>query len=248
VTTIAPVDDPRSYLTAPGAAPGAGMEIWSLRMQCGIIIGGVDAVIAAITGFSPLEEWVFKPLGGDWDALDKGAVAWTSAGKAAKAVSTNLHSLPGQIGDSWTGATADEFAKAQAKVASSIVPLPGACDSLSQMCTALAEMAKSIAEFVAQILSDLSAWALKMIVSAAVPVAGEVAMAGWLTELGVKIATWVPKLTGMVTKFIEFVTKIAPIVAKIAHVIEVIDTILEKLSSLMKIVSSGESAAAAATT
>lgn len=246
MTAITAVDDPRGYLTAPGAAPGAGMEIWQLRMQCGLIIGGVDGVIAAITGFSPLEEWVFKPLGGDWDALDKGAEAWKNAGKAADAIANNVASIPSQIGDSWTGAAADEFGRAQTKLSTVIKPLRGTCDSLGQMCSALAEMARAIAEFVAEILSDLSAWAMKMLASAVVPGAGEVAMAGWLAELGIKIATWVPKLSNMIMQFLHFVAKIEPIVADIAKVMEKVDSILSKLSSGSQIITTGNKSASTA--
>ena len=222
------------------------MEIWQLRMQCGLIIGGVDGVIAAITGFSPLEEWVFKPLGGDWDALDKCSEAWKNAGKAADAIANNVASIPGQIGDSWTGAAANEFGRAQTKLSSVIRPLRGTCDSLGQMCSALAEMARAIAAFVAEILSDLSAWAMKMLASAVVPVAGEVAMAGWLAELGIKIATWVPKLSRMIMQFLHFVAKIEPIVADIAKVMEKIDSILSKLSSGSQIITAGNRSASTA--
>lgn len=222
------------------------MEIWQLRMQCGLIIGGVDGVISAITGFSPLEEWVFKPLGGDWDALDKGAEAWKNAGKAADAIANNVASIPGQIGDSWTGAAANEFGRAQTKLSSVIRPLRGTCDSLGQMCSALAEMARAIAAFVAEILSDLSAWAMKMLASAVVPVAGEVAMAGWLAELGIKIATWVPKLSRMIMQFLHFVANIEPIVADIGKVMEKVNKILSKLSSGSQIITTGYRSASTA--
>ena len=242
MTTLTPVNDVTGYLTSP-SVPGAGNEIWMLRMQSGIIIGGVDAVISAITGFSPLEEWVFKPLGGDWDALDRGAVAWKQAGKAAGALGENIRSLPGQVGDAWTGGGAQSFCEAQVKVCAAIKPLPAACESLSTFCRTIAELARSIASFVAGLLKDLSHWALKMIASAVVPIAGEVAMAGWLVELGAKIAKWVPKLTRMITQFINFVAKVVPIVEKIRKVVLKIDTLLSKLAGLAKIANAGSRAA-----
>lgn len=232
MTTLSPTDNATSYLNAP-ANPGSGLFIWQLRMECGIVIGGLDGVISAITGFSPLEEWVFKPLAGDWNALDRGAVAWSSAGRASQAVANNIDALPGQIGDAWQGAAFTEFSAAQAKVSSTIGELPGSCDAMSEMVSALADLARTIAGFIAMIIKAISDWALKMLASAAVPVAGEVAMAGWIAELGVKIATWVPRLAEMIQKFVSFVAKIVPIIKKVVDVITKIDKILATLATVV---------------
>ena len=230
-----PVDNPTSYLTAP-ANPGSGLFIWKLRMECGIVIGGLDTVISAITGFSPLEEWVMKPFAGNWTALDMGAVAWTSAGRATEAVASNIQALPGLVGDAWNGGANESFAKTQTTIAEAVRELPGSCDSMSEMTSALADLARTIAEFVAMIIKALSHWALKMLASAAVPIAGEVAMAGWLVELGAKIASWVPKLTGMINAFVNFVGKLYPIIKKIYDVVISIDKILAKLIKAVKLV------------
>jgi uncharacterized protein YukE len=235
MTNLTPTDNPSSYLTSP-ANPGSGMFIWQLRMQCGVVIGGVDGVISAITGFSPLEEWVFKPLAGDWNALDRGAVAWSSAGRAVQAVANNIDALPGQIGDAWSGAAFTSFANAQATIASNLKELPGSCDAMSEMTSTLADLARTIAEFVAMIIKALSHWAMKMLASAAVPIAGQVAMGGWIAELGAKIATWVPKLTGMINAFVSFVSKISAVVAKISGVILKIDKILATLVKAVKLI------------
>jgi len=250
MTTLTPTDNAVSYLTSP-ANPGSGMFIWQLRMQCGIVIGGLDAVISAITGFSPLEEWVFKPLAGDWNALDRGAVAWSSAGRAVQAVSNNIDSLPGQIGDAWEGEGFEAFATTQATLAQTLGDLPAACDAMSEMTSTLADLARTIAEFVAMIIKAVSDWAIKMLASAAVPVAGQVAMGGWIAELGAKIATWVPKLSGMITRFVNFVAKISAVVIKIRDVIIKIDKILAILTKAIKAIDSAAqktTAAAAAIT
>lgn len=235
MTTLSPTDNAASYLTSP-ANPGSGMFIWQLRAQCGIVIGGLDGVISAITGFSPLEEWVFKPLAGDWNALDRGAVAWSSAGRAVQAVANNIDALPGQIGDAWEGEAFTEFSASQAKIASTLKELPGSCDAMSEMTSTLADLARTIAEFVAMIIKALSHWAMKMLASAAVPIAGEVAMAGWIAELGAKIASWVPKLTSMINKFVSFVAKISKIISSISKVILKIDKILATLAKAVKMI------------
>lgn len=237
MSNLAPTDNATSYLTTP-TNPGSGMFIWQLRMQCGIVIGGLDAVISAITGFSPLEEWVFKPLAGDWNALDRGAVAWSSAGRAIHAISNNIEALPGQVGDAWNGEAFTSFAASQTEIANTLRTLPDSCDAMSSMTSTLADLARTIAEFVAMIIKALSDWAIKMLASAAVPVAGEVAMAGWLVELGAKISSWVPKLTGMITTFVNFVSKISVFVKAIQGTIQSIDKILSLLSKALKFIDS----------
>lgn len=232
MTTIAPTEDPTSYLTAPNV-PGAGSFIWKLRLEAGVIIGGVDTVISAITGFSPLEEWVAKPLGGDWEALDRGSVAWKNAGKSVSAVARNIESLPGQIGDQWQGEAAIEYGVAQGKLSTALSELPDACNSLSEMCAALADMAQAIASFVAMILKQLQNWALKMLAATAIP-GGQVTLPLWITDLMAKIANWVPKLTGMITKFVNFLTKIWPIIDKIVKVIQKLQKIVDALSKIVK--------------
>ncbi|UOE43950.1 hypothetical protein [Agromyces larvae] len=244
--TITETQSVTSTLQPPTGRAGEGLYIWQLRLQCGVIIGGVDAVISAITGFSPLEEWVFKPLGGDWEALDRGASAWTNAGKAATAIAANVQAVPGQIGDAWTGATADSFDELQHKVVALVEPLPDSCAQLSAMCTALATMARAIAEFVAQIMHELQDWALKMLAGTAIP-GGQVTLPIWISELMAKIARWVPKLTGMINRFVSFLSRIWHIVNRIIGVVQTVQKVVDKLVKVYGIMRTGADAFAGAT-
>jgi methyl-accepting chemotaxis protein len=235
--TLTPTHDPRGYLSSP-SVPGDGAFVGQLEQKAGPIIGGLDGVIHSITGFSPLAEWVIKPFAGDWNALDRGAVAWTGAGKAMTAIGDNVKSLPKQIGDSWTGETADAFTRAQAKVCTAITHLPASCDAMSKMCAALASAAKAIAEFVAELLGDLADFVTEMLISLAVPIAGEAAMPAWIAELLAEIGEAVPELSGMIESFSELVEELPEIIENIKKAIDEVQKILELLSSLASLAGS----------
>lgn len=238
--TITALESPSSHLTNP-QVQGEGWTIWQLRMKSGIVFGTADMVVSWLAGFSPLEEWIFKPLGGDWTALDRGAVAWRNAGTATSAVARNIAGLPAQIGDSWVGDAAESFETLQATLAEAVEPIPDACSALSEQCSALASLARAIADFVAGILTDLQNWGLKMLVATAVPGA-QVTLPVWIAELAAKIARWVPKLTGMINTFVQFLTRIWPTVQRIVKVIQTLQTILSKLNKLVPLLKAAPAA------
>lgn len=227
MSSITAVDDAQAYLVPP-AGGGNGSYIWSLRMSAGLIVGGVDAAVAGLTGFSPLEEWIVKPFGGDWKALDKGAEAWHNAGKAAHAIEVNLTSVPGQVGDDWQGAAADAFKKKQLEVAEAIAPLPGACDALGEMCSALAELARAIGEFVVAVLKELVHLAIQIISSLASVVGSPVA-APLIVRLIAKCGEWGAKLANFITKFTALLGRIPSIVKTIATVLQVLAKLIKPL-------------------
>jgi uncharacterized protein YukE len=231
MSTIIPPGDAIACLTSPNV-PGNAMFVWQLRMKAGLVIGGVDAFISAITGFSPLEEWAMKPLVGNWDALDRGAAAWRNGGKAIAVVSDNIDTLPSLIGDSWQGETANEFAAAHAKIADAISSLPEAAEAMAEFCAALAELARAIAEFILEILNALAEFAIEMIISLCVPVAGEVAMPAWVTKLGINIGKWAPELVRAIEQFVKFVHKMEPIIEKIQIAMDLIQRIIDALAVL----------------
>ena len=244
---ISATADPSRYLTSPDIGAGS-VAIWQLRIKCGLVIGGLDTVVDAIAHFSPLQEWVFKPLGGDWDALDRGAVAWQNAGKAANAIKENIESLPKQIGDSWQGKTQQSFARSQKTLAAAIEPLPAACEAMAQFCTGLADMARAIAEFVVDIITALTEFMIEMLASLAVPVAGEIAMPVWMAKLGIKLARWLPKLTQAIHKFLEFAERMFEIIEMIRAMAAKVETILNLLNNLANTIATANSAASRAIT
>jgi len=228
--TLNPPQDGVYFLQEPFAS-GTADRIWGLRAEAGPILGGMDWALSVLIDYSPLEEWVAKPLGGDWSALDRGAVAWRNAGKAVGAVAENLEYLPGATADSWKGAGADEFGTAQRKVSAALEPIPGACNSMADMCTALADMAQAIAEFAIAIIKAVAEFIVEF-VAAVSSVVGVVSTPAWVTKLGWKLKTWVPKLTKMIDKFLEMLPKVRGIIDHYKKAFTKLKAIIEVLMKL----------------
>ncbi|MBX3094147.1 MAG: WXG100 family type VII secretion target [Cryobacterium sp.] len=236
-----PPADPAYWLQDP-SAPGSGDRIWALRESAGVVLGGIDTVVSWLSGFSPLQEWVAKPLGGDWGALDRGAVAWKNAGKAVGDLLENIEALPGQIGDSWQGSAAVTFQESQLKLARAATPLVGGCDAMSELCTALADMAQAITEFVLAIANALAEFILELTIALATVVGG-VTTPVWITKLVTKLGIWTPKLIGMINTFFGFVGKIAgfmeifkKVFAKLKAIAELLMTVSSQLDQTQRAV------------
>jgi len=232
MTVISPTDDVVSHLKAPTHTDDPNF-VAELRDKAGMIVGTVDSIVQAFTGFSPLSEWIAKPFGGDWDSFLRGAEAWTNCGKALNAVHANVNDLPDKIDDSWTGSTHDAFAAANKKIASAIKPFPHACDEMAKMCKALAQLAQTIVAAVVEIVTDLVEFIVQMVASLAVPVGGEAAMPVWITKLGIQLGKWVPSLVKMIEEFVAEVKELWPLIEELKKVFGEIIKIEAKLVELL---------------
>ncbi len=230
MTAISAVEDPLTYLQPP-TATGSGTYIWSLRLKCGLLIGGADAVISAITGFSPLNEWVFKPFGGDWDAFDRSGGAWRNAGKSIGAVSSNIKALPGQVGDSWNGDAMDAWANLQKKITDSIGSLPEACDAMGEFAEALADMARAIAELIAEILGILGDAITRILLEQAFPIVGQIVGAGELTIVAGRTVQFSYKITVEIKNFYTAAQKIEKVLATIQKVLQLLEQVAKALAA-----------------
>jgi len=228
--TMRPVADPTSALTEPTSSHEGYMN--TVRAKCGIVAGGIDGAIHAITGFSPLQEWVFTPLAGDWVNLDKGAGAWANAGKAAEAIKANLNAGPGQVGDGWLGESFDAFKAAQDQAVTALDELPEACRQMSEMTTAISEAARAVADLIAAVIDEVVEFALEMLASLAIPVAGEIAMPGWIIKLAAKVARWSTKIAKAITGFGRLVVKVLEVVAKMARVAQKVARMIRSFEGL----------------
>lgn len=239
MTTIAPPYDPTAYLGHP-VGHGSGALIWKTRMACGPVIGGVDAFIDAISGFSPLEEWVMKPFAGDWDAFDRATAAWSQVGQAVDAVAKNIDALPGMVDEEqWAGDARDAWAAANTKVAQQIGPLPEACSAMSQFCDALGDMARAIIEFVLETLRWAAETAIRIIAEQAAPVVGQVAGAGEVTIFGIR-------LVNASQKVIRFINQFKALVDKISTVIGIINGAMANIARITAALAAADTASRAA--
>ena len=227
MSPVSPVEDAASYLVAP-VAEGHGDYIWKLRLKAGIVVGATDAICQALTNFSPLDEWIVKPFGGNWKAFDQGAAAWKNAGKAAHAIEVNLRSVPGQVGDTWLGETASKFKEKHEKVADLITPLPEACDSLAEMCSALAELARTIGEFVVEVLK-IVAERLLQISGLMSSVVGSPASVPLIGDLVAKIFHWTKQVADMINMFVKNLARIIEIAQKIGEIMEKLWKVIKPL-------------------
>ena len=236
MTTIAPPEDPTRYLTSP-SGHGSGSAIWQVRASCGLAVGGLDAVIDGITGFSPLEEWVMKPFAGDWDAFDKGADAWRQVGKALDSVAANIAALPAMVSEEeWQGQARDAWAAAQTAISQQVQPLPEACSAMAEYCDALAELARGIIEFVLASLQWAVETVLRILAEQAVPIAGQIAGAGELTIFGIR-------MVGISQKVIKFVERFKRLVEMISVVVTQLNNVLELLEKTTSALAAGAGAA-----
>jgi len=225
--TVSVQTDPTSALIAPkaGADP-----MTQLRVQAGLF-GAVDGICSALTGFSPLKEWVFKPVAGDWTALDKGASAWRNAGKAAQELAAVAKSFPTQIGSDWQGKTKDTWSTANQKVVDSFSKLPDTAEQMASVCEAISEAAQAIASLIADILGQLSESLIQAAVEAAIPVVGWGAEAETAAQIAGEITEFGTKIASAITKFAALLEKLVPIVEKLLGAGEELAAIASKLAS-----------------
>jgi uncharacterized protein YukE len=233
--------DPTSQLIAPASEAGDYMA--QTRMNCGLVAGGVDSFINFITGFSPLEEWVFKPLTGDWRAMAAGADAWANAGKSIEVIASDINTIVMQVDERWSGETFNNFANHQTVLAEKLSDLPPACAQMSEMTAALLEAAKGIADLIATAIDIVVSLAVQLMAEAAIPVVGEIGMAASISAFAVRVARWSAKLSKAIATFGRLVSRISPIVNRMMTGIQKVASILNKLHGFKK-----EEATATATT
>lgn len=237
--SISPAIDARAFLVAP-STHGAGMTVDQLRSEAGVIVSTIDSAIEEITGFSILQEWIAKPLAGDWDAFARGANAWEAAGKAVGGVAQNMIALPRQIGTQWTGEAALSFAGSQAKVGSALTVFQPLSVGMKQWCTALTEMAGYIAKMIMSAIKELS-YKVAGMLAAAATVVGAVSVPGWVASIAQSVMTWTKRIKEGIEKFKKFVEMVKQIVDAVRRAIQAIQTLLTTAQSALTFVGAGDS-------
>jgi hypothetical protein len=160
--------DPSSYLVAPDAG---GNFVQDLRWSAGLILGGLDWVAEFFVGFSVLEEAIFKPFGGDWEAMEKASVAWSHSGRAFMEMGSNLSALPEQM-SSWQGEAADAFRAAMAALSGAVVGVSYAFDYASGLVANVGLVSKMACTAIATIMGFIASNLMILAAEAAVPVIG----------------------------------------------------------------------------
>jgi len=234
----APVDA-RAFLVAP-SSESAGLNLEQLRSEAGVIVGTIDQAIEELTGFSVLQEWIAKPLAGDWDAFARGANAWEAAGKAVGGVAENMIALPRQIGAAWVGEAAAAFSASQVKVAGALTVFQPLSIGMKQWCTALTEMSVYIAKMIMSAIKELS-YKVAGMLSAAATVIGAVSVPAWVASIVQSVTTWTKRIRQGIDMFTKFVKMVQKIVDAVRRAVQAIQVLLNTAQSALHAVGAGDS-------
>jgi hypothetical protein len=234
----APVDA-RAFLAAPSSA-SAGLNLEQLRSEAGIIVSTIDQAIEGVTGFSILQEWIAKPLAGDWDAFARGANAWENAGKAVGGVAENMIALPRQIGSAWVGEAAAAFSASQVKVAGALTIFQPLSIGMKAWCTALTEMSVYIAKMIMSAIKELS-YKVAGMLSAAATVIGAVSVPAWVASIAQSVTTWTKRIRQGIEMFTKFVKMVQKIVDAVRRAVQAIQLLLNTAQSALHAVGAGDS-------
>jgi uncharacterized protein YukE len=143
-----------------------------LRANAGLLLGGVDWFAQKAFGVSPLQDWVGKPFGGDWQQFDKAAAAWGSAGKAAAGVGRNFGAMTSQSVDAWQGQAGDKFRERMESVSENYAVYAEGCAEIGKVARGLTSVSKAAAGTVSIIVGFVGDLLERLIIEASVPVAG----------------------------------------------------------------------------
>ena len=220
---VAERTNPSGFLVAPD--PG-GAWVQDLRWSAGIILGGLDWVAEQFIGFSVLEESVFKPFGGDWEALNKASIAWGHSGRALMEMSSNLSALPDQV-DSWEGEASEMFRAAVAALAAATVGLSYAFDYVGGLVGNVATVSKLVCTAIGVTLGFISTNLLVIAAEAAVPVIGWAAAAAHIVVVTGYVITAVKGVYELINLILDAIEAFIESKEKLIQAIFVLEDIVE---------------------
>lgn len=198
--------DPSSYLVVPDPGDDPGGE---LRANAGVILGGVDWVAEQIFGKSILEEYIYKPFGGDWHVISRTASAWEYGARFHEELAANYSGLPTQM-QSWTGIASVAFQAAMTAFAAAAHGLNLAYLTVSDIADKIASIARSACATIAGLLRKLANKLTRMALEASVPVAGWVVAA------------------------VEGVILVGDVIAYLNRIVEIINQLLDAVADFIE--------------
>ncbi|GAA1327498.1 hypothetical protein ACFSWE_15370 [Leucobacter albus] len=203
--------DLSSVLVAPVAPSQVDQAINRITSNAIPGLSQIDAVIGLFLEFSPLEEFVFKPFVGDWNALERAAVAWPQCGEAVALVNQRVIGIDDIVGDGWLGEAADEFARCQRTLGQLLADLPQQCEQAGVMDAELAAFARGIVEFIGEVLQGIISYGLALVGALATPPVGTVAIVGLVASAVATITGWMASIADLFNQFVGFQEAVAAI-------------------------------------
>lgn len=216
--------DPQALLVPP-TGPAQNFAD-SLRWRAGALLGGLDWLVAELTGFSAIA-WLVEPVAGDWVGLEKGAQAWRASADATLAVRDNLQAAVGQAAQGWAGPAAEAFGTRLTGVADSFGQYAEGCGAMAEVTSALLDLCKATAETLAGILGFIGDYLTRLMIEAAIPVAGWIAGA---VDGAVSSALLIRKLQ----QGYRLIETVVTLVERFATVLQVIKRIAVIISTLAR--------------
>jgi hypothetical protein len=147
-------------------------DIRALLDETGGLINGIDDVVHAVTGFSPVEA-IVEPVSGDWTSLQRAAEALTNAATASNDLATNLVGSLGTLGQHWTGGAADAATTYVTNVAEAIREEAPLHRTVARVYEAVAVEMERVAQFIVDRLGDAADRIARVIASNSFPIIGQ---------------------------------------------------------------------------
>ncbi len=195
--------DPQSYLVNPQHNVSF---IQDLRWSAGVALGSIDWVAEQFLGVSVLEEYVFKPFGGDWEAMDRGSIAWSHCDKALTEAASNFTGLPGQL-DEWTGRASAEFLGAMTVVGAATMGVAYAFGYASDLLDKVRLVAKLACGAIGALLKKISHKLMRIAIESAVPVAGWIVAAAEIALAVDDVIKWVRRILTLIEMILDAITE-----------------------------------------
>ncbi|MDQ1204773.1 hypothetical protein [Microbacterium sp. SORGH_AS_0862] len=194
--------DPTSYLVTPSSDVNM-ME--DLRWKAGLILGSVDYVAELILGFSILQEYVYKPLAGDWKRIDGASQAWTHEGRAMMELASNFSGLPGQM-DQWEGEASLRFGATAGLVSGGAVGLSYAFDAISGLIDKVALASNLAASGIGAALQWIANKLTRLLIESSIPVAGWIVAGVEIIEGMQKVMFYLRLINTLITAILDAIS------------------------------------------
>ncbi|MDR1188097.1 MAG: WXG100 family type VII secretion target [Bifidobacteriaceae bacterium] len=165
--------DVQASLTAVSAPKSnLGDELLSALSPAAALLNQVSRYLLS---FDPMDEWVVKPLFGDWGQLNAAAQAWQNSGQAVDTLIQNFKSVSARAGEEWEGQAADACMERVREFVQTMDAYPDAAAELAEMLEAVVQAADALGTIITSAIDILTTIAEQIIAALCVPVGGPAA-------------------------------------------------------------------------
>jgi uncharacterized protein YukE len=199
----------------------------------------IDSVLDFILGFSPAEEWVVKPLLGDWEDLAGGASAWRASGAAADAIAAQLVCAADAAAADWTGQTSDAFQRQLKEFAEALSEYPDGAEMMAVTLDHVLAAAQAAKDVVVAAIEYVGIVAELIIAELCIPVAGPPAA-------GATAAANAAGITLTCTRVAQSLKKVEKAIKLINKVAKALQKLLDMLKGRAAAIEAGRGAAGSA--